>query len=138
MTRLRLAALDYGGQAEKTVRLECNRITQGALCGDACVEVRVDVRNVGDRDGDEVVQLYVSDVEASVPVPRHHLEGFARVHLKAGETKTVSFMLKPEQFMCYADDGTPFLEPGDFCISVGGGQPDDPASGAVSTVLTVE
>ena len=102
------------------------------------IEVRVDVRNVGDRDGDEVVQLYVSDVEASVPVPRHHLEGFSRVYLQAGETKTVSFKLKAEQFMCYADDGTPFLEPGDFRISVGGGQPDDPASGAVSTVLAVE
>jgi len=108
------------------------------LCGDACVAVRVDVSNVGDRDGDEVVQLYVRDVESSVPVPRHHLEGFARVHLKAGETKTVSFTLKPEQLMCYADDGTPLLEPGDFEIWVGGGQPDDPASGAVSAVLTVD
>ncbi|HAS82241.1 MAG TPA: hypothetical protein DCS43_06100 [Verrucomicrobia bacterium] len=71
------------------------------------------------------------------PGARHHLEGFARVSLKAGETKTVNFTLKPDQFVCYTDDGTPFLEPGDFRISVGGGQPDDPASGAISTVLRV-
>ncbi len=108
-----------------------------ALMPTAMVEVSVDVRNVGERDGDEVVQLYVSDVEASVPVPRHHLEGFARVCLKAGETKTIDFVLHPDQFVCYTDEGRPFLEPGVFRISVGGGQPDDPASGAVSTVLTI-
>ncbi len=101
------------------------------------VEVGVEVSNAGERDGDEVVQLYVSDVEASVPVPRLHLEGFARVSLKAGETRRLTFTLKPEQLVCYRDDGTPFLEPGDFRISVGGGQPDDPASGAVSALLTL-
>ena len=99
--------------------------------------VSVDVTNTGERDGDEVVQLYIKDIEASVPVPRHHLEGFRRVHLKAGETRTVTFELKPEQFVCYADDGKPFLEPGEFQISIGGGQPDDPASGAIHTVVTV-
>jgi len=76
-------------------------------------------------------------MDASVPVPRHHLEGFARVSLKAGETKTVTFTLRHEQFVCYTDNGTPFLEPGAFRISVGGGQPDDPVSGAVSTVLVI-
>ncbi len=99
--------------------------------------VSVEVKNTGKRAGDEVVQLYVSDLEASVPVPKLHLEGFQRLHLKPGQSKTVTFKLKPEQLMCYGDAGQPFLEPGKFRISVGGGQPDDPASGAVSATLTV-
>ncbi len=101
------------------------------------VSVAVDITNTGERDGDEVVQLYVSDVESSVPVPRHHLEGFRRIHLKAGETQTVTFELKPEQLACYDDDGRPFIEPGDFRISVGGGQPDGPAAGTVSALLSI-
>jgi beta-glucosidase len=100
-------------------------------------DVSVDVKNVGKLAGDEVVQLYVSDVEASVPVPRLHLEGFKRIHLKPGQVKTVKFTLKPEQLMCYDDTGKAFLEPGQFRVSVGGGQPDDLASGAVSATLTV-
>jgi len=100
-------------------------------------KVSVDVTNTGERDGDEVVQLYVSDVEASVPVPRHHLEGFKRVHLATGETKTVTFQLKQEQLACYDDEGNPFVEPGEFLVSVGGGQPDDPAAAHVEGMLTV-
>jgi beta-glucosidase len=112
-------------------------LRQGTAGTSTC-RVSVDVTNTGDRDGDEVVQVYVKDVEASVPVPRHHIEGFKRIHLKAGETKTVSFELTPIQFACYDDDGRPFIESGEFVISVGGGQPDDSASAAVKTTVTVE
>lgn len=81
--------------------------------------VSVDVKNTGKRAGDEVVLLYVRDVEASVPVPLRHLEGFKRIHLKPGQTKTVKFQLKREQLACYDDAGRPFVEPGDFEITVG-------------------
>jgi len=107
------------------------------LAGDAQLEITVDVTNTGERDGDEVVQMYVSDVEASVPVPRHHLEEFQRVHLKAGETRSVRFTLKPRQLACYDDEGRPFVEPGEFAISVGGGQPDDPRSGAITARVNI-
>ena len=99
--------------------------------------VRAEVKNTGKVAGDEVVQLYVRDVEASVPVPRLHLEGFRRLRLRAGQKTTVAFPLRPEQLACYDDDGKPFVEPGDFEISVGGGQPGDPQSGALTTTLTV-
>jgi beta-glucosidase len=102
------------------------------------VTVSVTVRNTGKRAGDEVVQLYVSDVEASVPVPRQQLQGFQRVTLKPGQSKTVTFNLRPSQLACYDDNGNPFVEPGQFRISIGGGQPDDPHSGAVRTLLTVK
>ena len=100
--------------------------------GSAPISVTCDVTNVGSRDGDEVAQLYVSDVKASVPVPRVHLEGFQRIRLAKGARKKLSFTLTAAQLSAYDDNGRPFLEPGEFTISVGGGQPDDPASGAVS------
>jgi len=100
--------------------------------------VRLDVTNTGKIAGDEVAQLYVRDVAASVPVPRRHLEGFQRVHLKPGQKKTLTFTVRPEQLVCYGDDGKPFVEPGEFEISVGGGQPDDPRSGARTTTLMIQ
>jgi beta-glucosidase len=61
------------------------------------ITVTVDVSNTGDLDGDEVVQLYLTDEKASTPRPIRQLEGFKRIHLKKGEMKTVSFRLQPYQ-----------------------------------------
>jgi len=54
-----------------------------------------------------------------------------------GETTTVCFELTPEQLACYADDGTPMVEPGDFRLSLGGGQPDDPTAATCQVTLQV-
>ena len=99
------------------------------------VTVSVDVANSGAMASDEVVQLYVDDIDASVPVPILHLEGFERVHLDSGETTTVTFDLHPEQFACFDDAGVPFVEPGEFVITVGGGHPDDPDLPSVSATI---
>jgi len=101
------------------------------------MRISVDVSNDGGRAGDEVVQMYVRDVEASVPVPRRQLQGFKRIHLKAGETKRVSFELTPDQLVVFDDAGIPFVEAGQFEISVGGGQPDDPIAGACSVFTAI-
>ncbi|NOZ27476.1 MAG: glycoside hydrolase family 3 protein [Chloroflexi bacterium] len=100
------------------------------------VQVAVDVTNIGDRAGDEVVQLYVTDVEASVPVPIRHLEGFTRVHLAPGETKTVTFTLTPTQMSVIDDRDRRVIEPGEFRIAVGGRQPDVKTRDGESNVLT--
>lgn len=102
------------------------------------VRVSVDVENTGTRDGDEVVQLYVSDVKSLVPVPVRHLEGVQRIHLKANEKKTLKFLLKSPQLAAFDDSGRPFVEPGEFAISVGGGQPGQACGGAVTAMLTVK
>jgi len=125
--------LSYTSFSYNELRIEGESFTTNDLQDNRTIKVSVNVTNTGDRDGDEVVQLYLSDVVASVPVPRHHLEGFRRVHLKAGESRTVSFHLNAEQFACYDEQGSAFLEAGTFRISVGGGQPDDPQAGAVTT-----
>lgn len=113
-------------------------LSSSKISASESVVVTVEVTNTGDCDGDEVVQLYLTDLEASVPVPNLHLEGFKRVHIKAGETRQVSFTLEPEQLACYDDDGMPMVEAGEFRISVGGGQPMDPNSKSVETILTVK
>ena len=85
--------------------------------------VSVDVSNVGERTGDEVVQLYVRAQDAPVAAPVRHLEGFCRITLQPGETRTVTFTLRPEQLSVITDDGRRMVVPGEFGVWVGGGQP---------------
>ena len=87
------------------------------------VKVSVAVKNSGKVAGDEVVQLYVRSPKGSGDRRIHHLEGFTRVSLKPGETKTVSFTLKPEQLMQFGMDGKQSLAKGSYTFFVGGGQP---------------
>ena len=87
------------------------------------VTATVKVTNTGKVAGDEVVQLYVRSSKNSGDRRRHHLEGFKRVSLKPGESKTVSFTLKPEQMMQFGMDGKQSLAKGEYTIFVGGGQP---------------
>jgi beta-glucosidase len=99
--------------------------------------VSATVTNTGDRAGDEVVQLYVSDLDATVPVPIRQLQGIRRVHLAPGESVQVSFTLSPSQFSLIDADGRRVVEPGQFLISVGGGQPEMPNSNAVTGICTM-
>jgi beta-glucosidase len=88
------------------------------------LQVFTSVKNTSSRDGDEVVQLYVSLPDAKFPVPVRSLQGFKRIHLKTGETKEVSFKLSPIQMAAYNDDGIPVVSAGKIVLSVGGKQPD--------------
>jgi beta-glucosidase len=90
---------------------------------DENVVVSVEVENTGSTPGEEVVQLYVTDVEASVPVPIRSLRGFKRVFLEPGERQSVSFTLTPRQLSLIDTEWQRVVEPGVFEISVGGKQP---------------
>lgn len=87
------------------------------------INVSVKVTNAGDRDGDEVVQLYLTDEKASTPRPIRQMEGFKRIFLKKGESQTVQFELEPRQLSMINDKEKQVVEPGYFTISVGGEQP---------------
>ncbi|HEX3249758.1 MAG TPA: glycoside hydrolase family 3 C-terminal domain-containing protein, partial [Pyrinomonadaceae bacterium] len=87
------------------------------------VTVSATVENGGTREGDEVVQLYVTDVEASVRVPIRSLAGVERVHLKAGERRVIEFTIEPRQLAVITDDGRKVVEPGEFKVIIGGKQP---------------
>ncbi len=81
--------------------------------------VTVDVENVGKRAGDEVVQLYVQDVVASMSRPVKELKGFERVTLGPGEKRRIEFALNPEQLGFYNRQMRFVVEPGDFKVMVG-------------------
>ena len=86
--------------------------------------VRCRVKNTGRRAGDEVVQLYVRDVLATVARPVIQLEAFSRVHLEPGEEKEVRFELGRDQLMMLDRDMHWVVEPGAFRIMIGGSSKD--------------
>jgi beta-glucosidase len=88
------------------------------------LKISVDVENSGDMAGDEVVQVYVKDVSASVRVPRHSLQAFERITLQPGEKRTITIELSPRNMALLNEDMKWMVEPGEFIISIGGGQPD--------------
>jgi beta-glucosidase len=100
------------------------RITPAAAKAGDPVSVEVEVENTGARAGDEVVQAYLRDIEASLPVPWIQLAGFSRIHLAPGEKQTVQFEITARQ-MSFADEaGNWVLEPGTFDVWVAGQSPD--------------
>ena len=87
------------------------------------VNVKVTVTNSGKVEGEEVVELFLTDEKASTPRPIRQLEGFKRIMLKPGESKDVEFVLEPRQFSIINNKEKRVIEPGYFTISVGGKQP---------------
>ena len=84
---------------------------------------RVSVTNVGSVAADEVVQLYLADLESSVPVADCQLVAFRRIHLDVDETQQVAFTVTPQMMAVLDDEGKPFLESGKFRLTVGGCSP---------------
>ncbi|MBN1429932.1 MAG: glycoside hydrolase family 3 C-terminal domain-containing protein [Anaerolineae bacterium] len=99
------------------------------------VAVQVEVENTGEVMGDEVVQLYLKDVEASLPVPLLQLQGFTRIRLEPGQKQTIEFTLTERQMSFADDNGKWVLEPGDFKVWVGGQQPDLQAEAQPANVM---
>jgi beta-glucosidase len=86
--------------------------------------VRCMIRNTSNRRGDEVAQLYIRDVVASLARPVIELEGFQRVSLSPGESKTLTFTLGPEQLKMLNDKMQWVVEPGDFRVMIGASSKD--------------
>ena len=84
---------------------------------------RLTLENAGAMDADEVVQVYLSDLQACAPVPLHKLVGFQRVYVRAGRRRTLRFSLPPEAMQFVDEDGQPRLEPGEFRLTVGSCSP---------------
>lgn len=83
------------------------------------ITATITVKNTGARDADEVVQLYIRDLVASISRPVKELKGFQRIHLAAGESKEVSFDITPNMLKFYNAELKHVIEPGDFQIMVG-------------------
>ncbi len=111
--------LSYSTFEYSDLQLSSTRVPRAGTVAVACT-----LTNRGSRRASEVVQVYVRDLEASVPVPLRHLEAVCRQELEPGGSAVLRFTLGHDALCCYADDGTPFVEPGEYEICVGGRQPD--------------
>jgi beta-glucosidase len=98
------------------------------------LEVEVDIKNTGNRDGDEVAELYISFPKLP-GAPLRALRGFTRVHVKAGEQKHVKLTLSPRDLSYVNEAGDRFVSTGDYLITVGGGQPGTGAPHAESHLM---
>jgi beta-glucosidase len=110
--------LSYSRFAYADLALEKDAVSAGQS-----LNASVTVRNAGAVAAAEVVQFYLSDLQASTTVPLHHLVGFERVYLQPGEAKALQFTITPEMMSFFDDDGKLKLEPGSFRLEVGGCSP---------------
>jgi beta-glucosidase len=107
------------GQSYSKFEFSSISVSTEIASADDTVTVSVDVTNTSERDGAEVVQLYVKDVISSVEVARYSLKGFKKVMVKAGETKTVEIDLQVQQWGLWNRKMQYVVEPGDFLLMVG-------------------
>ena len=91
---------------------------------DGIVTISADIKNVGKLAGDEVAQLYITDMYASVRTQVMQLKGFERINLKPNQTKTVTFELTPYDISLLNDHMDRVVEPGRFRVFVGGCSPE--------------
>ena len=121
------------GLTYTTFRYSDLSLNSATMAADGSVEASIVVSNTGQRDGDEVVQLYVHQQAASIARPVKELRGFQRIHLKAGEQRRVTFCIDREQLQYLNAQGEPVLESGLFDIMIGGNSDD-----TKSTTLRVQ
>jgi beta-glucosidase len=95
------------------------RLEKAKIGRSDATRVLVDVKNVGARAGDEVVQLYIRDLVSSATRPVKELKGFSRISLQPGETKTVAFDITPEKLAFWNIDKEFVVEPGEFHVMTG-------------------
>jgi beta-glucosidase len=110
--------LSYTGFSYANLKLSTTHLHAGDP-----LTVEADVKNVGDRDGEEVAELYLMPPSTSVS-PTLALAGFQRIRLQAGEMGHVSFVVDPRRLSQIDDRGTRAVTAGAYRVSVGGSQPD--------------
>jgi beta-glucosidase len=124
-TRVNGALYYFGhGLSYTTFAYSNLKITPARQTARGNVTVSLDVKNTGAREGDEVVQLYTRDLVSSVTTYEKNLRGFERVHLQPGETRTVTFTLKPEDLALWDRSMRFVVEPGAFRVMVGSSSED--------------
>ena len=100
------------------------RLSGTTMNANGTLTLTVNVKNTGKYDADEVVQLYIRDVAASISRPVKELKGFERISLKSGESRDVNFTIDVDMLKFYNSDLQFVAEPGDFEVMVGGNSRD--------------
>ena len=112
--------LSYTTYTYENPKLSKNKIKKGEN-----VEATVTVVNNGPVEGEEVVQLYIKDMEASVNAPLYTLKDFRRVALQPGQSQTITFTITPEMMKIINNEGQEMLEKGEFALFIGGSSPGE-------------
>ncbi|MGH7951709.1 MAG: glycoside hydrolase family 3 N-terminal domain-containing protein [Limisphaerales bacterium] len=113
------------GLSYTTFKYDDLKVTAPASGSGDDVLVSFNLTNTGRRDGDEVAQVYVRETTASVATPVKALKAFSRVHLSAGETKSLTLHVKQSDLEVWGADQKWELEPGEFTVMVGGSSAGD-------------
>ncbi len=118
--------LSYTSFAYSNCTVSPSTVAPGEL-----ISVSVDIQNTGSRKGDEVVQLYLSDVTPSVPMPAKALKGFRRITMDPGEVKTISFTVTADELYYFNETTAGYdVKAGQVQVKVGGSSNNLPLSGA--------
>jgi beta-glucosidase len=123
--------LSYTNFAYSNIKLTSSSIKAGDP-----VTIEGEVKNAGSADGDEVVELYLSQPKAS-GTPIRVLAGFTRVHLAAGQSTHVGLTIDPRSIAQVDSKGTRVILPGDYTVSLGGAQPSDAAAPVQTGKFTI-
>lgn len=113
------------------------QLDKKTIADNESIQVSLKVSNIGKAEAEEVVQLYITDLEASQPTARYSLKQFKRIKLKAGESQKVEFTISPEMLSLITDEGDSLIEPGEFLVTVGGASPG-PRSQALGAAKPAE
>jgi beta-glucosidase len=122
------------GLSYTTFDLSDLRIGEDTVRADDEIVVEATVTNTGARMGDEVVQLYTRDVEASVTRPLRELKSFLRLTLEAGESRRITFRVPVAQLGFYDRDLSYVVEPGSFEVLLGRSSVETVSVGSVTVV----
>ena len=110
--------LSYASFTYNDVSISSSRIKKGQT-----TEISCTVRNEGEIESREVVQLYITDNQSSIRTPLFSLKGIQSISLKPGESKRVVFKINTEMLELINEKGDPILEKGDFTLTIGGSLP---------------
>jgi beta-glucosidase len=125
------------GLSYTTFAYENLKVNNDFNIGDT-VRISVTVKNTGKVAGDEVAQLYLSNLDKSVSRELHALKGFKRIHLNPQESRTVDFILGPDEFSVLDSNHDKKMRPGKFGIFVGGGQPGYTTQDPVKSIISIK
>lgn len=112
------------GMSYTTFEFSAPRLTKSRIPREGATRLSVDVKNTGNREGAEVVQLYIRDLVSSVTRPIKELKGFQRIVLKPGESRTVTFEITPDLLKFWDVNMRYTVEPGDFELMTGNSSRD--------------
>lgn len=134
-SRINGALYNFGfGLSYTTFEYSNLKLSKSKIRPTETIEVSFDVTNTGDREGDEIVQLYIHDRLSSITVYEKQLRGFERVHLNAGETRRITMIVTPAALSMLDREMNRVVEPGNFDIMIGASSVDIRLSARLSVL----